>query len=153
MTDHGTCGWSDLPSKVGISASSAALTLGWSAGLSRNQRNQNTHQMTPSTANISKARRQFTYCSTRTSRSGATAPPQRADIHRMPCARTRSSRGSQRLKARAMFGKQPASPAPNRKRTTKSDQKLQTQPVAAVKNDHHSTTRIRTRRAPILSPR
>ena len=30
--------------------------------------------------------------------------------------------------------------------------KFHAQPVAAVKNDHHSTTRRRTRRGPILSP-
>jgi hypothetical protein len=29
-----------------------------------------------------------------------------------------------------------------------SEARFQTQPVAAVKNDHHSTTRISTRRAP-----
>jgi hypothetical protein len=51
-----------------------------------------------------------------------------------------------------MFGKQPASPAPNRKRVTHIDVKFHIQPVAAVKNDHHSTIRNSTRRGPSQSP-
>ncbi len=71
----------------------------------------------------------------------------------MPCAWGRSCGGSQRLKALEMLGKQPASPAPKRKRTPTSGQKLRTQPVAAVKKLHHSTIRRITFRGPIQSPR
>ncbi len=39
------------------------------------------------------------------------------------------------------FGKQPASPAPNRNRVTAIEVKLHAQPVAAVKNDHQHTPR------------
>ena len=80
------------------------------------------------------------------------APPQRALIHMMPCARARSCCGSQMVKALVRLGKQPASPAPNRKRVTTREIWLHTQPVAAVKKDHHSTTRMRTLRGPIQSP-
>ena len=51
-----------------------------------------------------------------------------------------------------MFGNAPASPAPNSARVTSSEVTLQAQPVAAVKNDHHSTIRISTRREPSRSP-
>ena len=51
------------------------------------------------------------------------------------------------------LGKQPASPIPNRNRVTTADTKLNAHPVAAVKNDHQTTMRIKTRRAPIRSPR
>ncbi len=51
-----------------------------------------------------------------------------------------------------MLGKQPASPAPKRKRVTHIEVKFHIQPVAAVKNDHQSTMRSRTRRGPIQSP-
>ena len=81
------------------------------------------------------------------------APPHRALSHMMPCARTRSSCGSHTVNALVRFGKQPASPAPNRKRVTTREAKLQAQPVAAVKIDHHTTIRISTLRAPIQSPR
>src|SRR5262249_20539931 len=84
---------------------------------------------------------------------GVNAPPHRALIHMMPCARTRSAGGSQVVKALVTFGKQPASPAPNRKRVATRDAKFHAHPVAAVKNDHQMTIRIRTRRAPIRSPR
>jgi len=50
------------------------------------------------------------------------------------------------------LGKQPASPAPNRKRVTHIDQKFHIQPVATVKKLHQTTMRIRTLRAPIQSP-
>ena len=65
---------------------------------------------------------------------------------------TRSSDGSQVVKALVRFGKQPASPAPKSARVTTSETKLQVQPVAAVKKDHHSTTRVSTLRGPSLSP-
>ena len=85
--------------------------------------------------------------------SGVSAPPHRALSHRMPCARTRSLSGSQVVKALERLGKQPASPAPNMKRVTVSETKLHAHPVAAVKQDHHSTMRSSTLRGPIQSPR
>ncbi len=83
---------------------------------------------------------------------GVKAPPQRAKLHMMPCARTRSCGGSHVVNAFVRFGKQPASPAPNRNRVTAIDVKFHIQPVAAVKNDHQSTMRNSTRRGPIQSP-
>ena len=56
------------------------------------------------------------------------------------------------VKALVRLGKQPASPAPKSARVTRSETKLHVQPVAAVKNDHQSTTRVSTLRGPSLSP-
>jgi hypothetical protein len=55
------------------------------------------------------------------------------------------------VKIRVMFGKAPASPAPNSVRVTMSELKFHAQPVAAVKNDHQITMRISTRRGPMRS--
>src|SRR5687768_7922262 len=99
-----------------------------------------------------KAVRQFTNDITATTRSGVIAPPQRAPIHIIAWARVRSTLGSQVLKALVRFGKHPASPAPKRKRVIHIETKFHAQPVAAVKKDHHKTTRTRTLRAPHLSP-
>ena len=83
--------------------------------------------------------------------SGVRAPPHRVASHSVACAFSRSRVGSQVVKIRVMFGKAPASPAPNSVRVTIKALKLQTHPVAAVKNDHQTTMRIRTRRGPMRS--
>jgi hypothetical protein len=70
----------------------------------------------------------------------------------IPWARTFSRCGNQTENAFVRFGKQPASPAPKRKRVTHMDAKLHIQPVAAVKNDHQRTMRISTLRGPSQSP-
>src|ERR1043165_7804312 len=105
--------------------------------------------MTPNNPN---ACRQDRSEKTHTTSNGVNAPPQRALSHITPTARLRSSRGSQLVNILARFGKQPASPAPNRNRVTSSETRLQAQPVAAVKNDHQTPTRISTWRGPRLSP-
>src|SRR6185436_20583047 len=107
---------------------------------------------TPSSAKMWKAYRQFTNAMTATTSKGVKAPPQRAPIHMIACARLRSRNGSQALKALVRLGKHPASPAANKNRAMTIETWLHAQPVAAVKNDHHSTTRTSTLRAPILSP-
>ena len=84
--------------------------------------------------------------------SGVNAPPQRALNHMMPCARTRSCTGSHSVNALVTFGKQPASPTPNRNRKNTSETSPHAQPVAMVKSDHIITTRMSTLRGPILSP-
>src|SRR5580765_7443772 len=109
-------------------------------------------QTMPIAPNTSKARRQDISEKAHTTSNGVNAPPHRALNHITPTARLRSSRGSQLVNILARFGKQPASPAPKRKRVTSSDARFQAQPVAAVKHDHHRTTRISTLRGPILSP-
>src|ERR1043165_7641847 len=100
----------------------------------------------------SKACRQDIKEKTQNTSKGVKAPPQRALNHITPRARLRSLEGSQFVNILARFGKQPASPAPNRNRVTRREIRLRVHPVAAVKNDHQSTTRVRTRRGPILSP-
>src|SRR4051812_14958521 len=106
----------------------------------------------PMAPNTSNACRHDITEKTHTTSSGVKAPPHRALNHMMPTARLLSSAGSQFVNILARFGKQPASPAPKRKRVTNKVQRLRTHPVAAVKNDHQRTTRIRTLRGPILSP-
>src|SRR5258705_1218016 len=108
--------------------------------------------MRPTARNISKARRQDMSENTHPTSNGVKAPPQRALNHITPTARLRSSRGSQFVNILARFGKHPASPAPKRKRVTSRDRRLPTHPVAAVKKDHQTTTRMSTLRGPILSP-
>src|SRR5687768_15456115 len=110
-------------------------------------------QTMPISPNTMKEVRQCMYCKQMKTRNGVTAPPQRALIHIIPWARDRSYEGSQRLNALVRFGKQPASPAPNKKRVTINAGKLFTHPVAAVKKDHQSTMRNSTLRGPILSPK
>src|SRR6266851_4835187 len=103
--------------------------------------------------NSTKAYRQDITLKIRNTRGGVKAPPQRADIHMMPCARTRSCRGSQVVNTLVRFGKQPASPAPNSACVQNSEAKFQVKPVSAVKDDHQITIRIKTLRGPIQSPR
>src|SRR6266852_8270656 len=103
--------------------------------------------------NTSKACRQDMNLRTSATIGGVNAPPQRADIQRIPCALVLSSGGSQVVKALVRLGKQPASPAPNINRVIAMEVKFQAHPVAAVKNDHQTTIRISTLRAPKRSPR
>ena len=51
-----------------------------------------------------------------------------------------------------MFGKAPASPAPNRNRITTSDAKPRAAAVSIVNADHQSTIRVSTLRGPFTSP-
>ena len=76
------------------------------------------------------------------------APPSNAVITARPKALPRQSDGSQRENTRDKPGKTPASPAPNRNRTTSSDTKPPVNPVIAVSSDHHTTTRVSIRRGP-----
>src|SRR5262245_44830024 len=103
-------------SEPASSASSPALTAGWSDGLSRTQRKKKTAHTTPRTPNHINAERHETKVSTHATNNGVKAPPQRALNHMMPWARTRSFFGSQMVNALVRFGKQPASPIPKKKR-------------------------------------
>src|ERR1017187_2943075 len=71
----------------------------------------------------------------------------------VPCARTRSRRGSHTMNVLVRFGKQPASPAPNSACIATSDPTFQTAPVNAVNADHQITIRSNTRRGPSQSPK
>src|ERR1700686_697939 len=101
--------------------------------------------------NTEKAWRQERYRYNVTMRYGVRAAPQRAAVALNPSAMGRSEGGSQELNTFANPGKQPASPAPNSSRVTSRDGRFHTHPVAAVKNDHHSTMRVSTLRGPIRS--
>src|SRR2546423_1923062 len=86
-----------------------------------------------------------------TIRYGVKAAAQRALVALIPSAMGRSDCGSQALNDFANRGRQPASPAPNSRRVINRDGRFHTHPVAAVKNDHHSTMRVRTLRGPMRS--
>ena len=103
--------------------------------------------------NSAKALRHPTNPITIATSGGVKAPPQRALSHMIPCARTFSRAGSQVVKAFVRLGKQPASPAPKRNCVVVMDARFHARPVAAVKNDHHSTMRSSTLRGPMRSPR
>src|SRR5579872_515418 len=109
-------------------------------------------QMKPGSPKRTKAQCQLTYERVKKTRGAVNAPAQRAAVHRIPCARTRSRCGSQTLNAFVRFGKPPASPAPKKNCTTHIDEKFHIQPMSAVNVDHHRTMRISTRRGPIQSP-
>jgi hypothetical protein len=66
---------------------------------------------------------------------GAIAAPARLALCVIPCTKPRSSRGYQSCIARVATGKAPASPIPNRKRTTMNDTALPAIAVAAVITD------------------
>src|ERR1041385_8171074 len=109
-------------------------------------------QTTPMLPKNTNAQRHDTNENTHATSNGVNAPPQRALSHIMPCARTRSTAGSQIVKAFVKLGKHPASPIPKQNRQATSEIMFHAQPVAAVKADHMSTTRISTLRGPMRSP-
>ena len=133
-------------------SSSAAFTDGCVAGSSLNHRCQNTHQTTPIAPKTTNAARQPIAAISRTISGGASAPPSRVPMKITPCALPRSAVGNQFEKLFEMFGKAPASPTPNMKRTTSSETKFQAAPVSMVKADHHRTMRVSTLRGPVTSP-
>src|SRR5258708_5174178 len=91
--------------------------------------------MKPGRANSRNAQCQSTYFRVVMTSGAVKAPPQRANVHMIPWARTRSRCGSQTVKALAMFGNPPASPAPNRNWQTQNDGKFHILPNSAVKVD------------------
>ena len=66
---------------------------------------------------------------------GAIAAPARLALWVMPCTKPRSLRGYQSCIARVAPGNAPASPIPNRKRSTMNEVELNAKPVAAVMID------------------
>src|SRR5262249_31488756 len=115
----------------------------------RQKKKAQTKPMTPNRTNVCRHESQDM---TQITSSGVNAPPQRALSHMMTCARVRSRLGSQTMNALVKLGKHPASPTPKKNRATSNDVRFQTYPVAAVKSDHMTTTRINTLRGPIQSP-
>src|SRR6185436_17590234 len=109
-------------------------------------------QTTPSAPNRTKLLRHESQLITQMTSNGVNAPAQRALSHMIACARVRSAAGNQIMNALVRLGKQPASPAPKQNRVTTNDTRLQAYPVAAVNNDHITTTPISTFRGPIKSP-
>src|SRR5688572_13249083 len=133
-------------------SSSAPFTSGCAAGSSLNQRLQKTHQTTPIAPNTTNAARQPTAAINSTISGGASAPPSRVPMKMTPCALPRSAVGNQLEKLLEMLGNAPASPTPNRNRTTSSETKFQAAPVSIVNADHQRTMRVSTRRGPVTSP-
>src|ERR1700722_9439842 len=88
-----------------------------------------------------------------TTRRGAIAPPVWLARRKVPKSVLLCDGLNQRLTTTPALGKAPASPAPKRNRTTSRAGYPVTNPVIAVNADHHKTIRVKTRRAPIRSPR
>src|SRR5271154_489791 len=128
--------------KVRDSASifrSSSLTEGCCRGSSLNQRRKMANQATPKAAKTTKVHLQPNSVTPASTSGGVAAPPQRVHAHIRDCADTRSRAGSHTLSMRVRLGKQPASPAPKRKRMTHSEATFQAAPVSAVKKDHAAT--------------
>ena len=79
---------------------------------------------------------------------GVIAPPRRAKLWVMPCAKPRSRTGSQKVKARVAVGNAPPSPAPTSSRKTTSDATLHDNPVMIVADAHSRLKIASTRRGP-----
>src|SRR5262245_3638884 len=112
--------------------SSSAFTAGCSSGLSRNHQYQNAAHRTPMAPNSTNGHR-HPCLSTRWNTSGVeiaapTALPTNAALNARPWC----DEGNQRDMLLAMLGKAPASPAPNRNRTSSSDANPVAAPVSAV---------------------
>src|SRR4029077_11818295 len=134
------------------SSLSAALTLACWAGSSLKEKKNTAHQITPKAAKATNAHLQPNRAMPANASGGVAAPPQRVAAHMSDCAVTRSRAGNQALSMRVRLGKHPASPAPNRKRITQRDERLQAAPVSAGNADQASPIRSKTRRTPTRSP-
>src|SRR6266478_9982311 len=86
-----------------------------------------------------------------TTNNGAIAPPIWLAISKTPDMLARCVGGNQRETTIDPFGKAPASPAPKQNRVIKRTERFHARPVSDVNADHHSTTRVSTRRGPIRS--
>src|ERR1700755_3581973 len=103
---------------ISSSSRSASLTEWCCLGLSLYQNQKIAHQTRPKQANATKEYLQPKRAIAPKTMGGVKAPPQRAKAHRKPRAVTRPRSGSHMLSMRLRIGKQPASPAPKRKRIT-----------------------------------
>ena len=83
---------------------------------------------------------------------GATAAPRLCPAVIDDTPSEDSLAGNHREITAELFGKDPASPIPNRKRTMISDINPVVKPVRAVNKDHHNTMRIKAALWPIKSP-
>jgi hypothetical protein len=131
-----------------ISASWLSVTHGWSSGVSLNDTTQmtvHTKLATPSTMNDARHPYRATTASTM---GGVTAPPSRAQLCVMPCAKPRSRAGSHQVNARVAVGNAPPSPMPTSTRQTTSDSTLQDRPVRMVAAAQSKLSAARTRRGP-----
>src|SRR5262245_29252349 len=130
-------GFGDSTDWPRIKTSSPSLTDGCSSGLSRNQAEKATTQTTPTTPNATNAPRQPNHSANSPMSSGATAPPQRPNIHSNPWARPRCLYGNQFRRARALLGYAPASPAPKRNRMSSNSRKpLNNTGTSTPEGDH-----------------
>ena len=75
----------------------------------------------------------------KTTSGGAIAAPRRLALCVNPCTKPRSSRGYQSCIERVAPGKAPASPIPNKNRTTMNDAAPLAAAVAAVITDQYAT--------------
>src|SRR5262245_33908384 len=159
-----------------MSSRSASFTEACSPGSSRNHQKNRTAQTSPSPQNTKNDARQPSCSISQPAITDEHAAPSCIAVSTIPCTTPRSDIGNQRATTRALFGKAPASPAPNRNRTISNSRKLSktsgsdpasqgmetlhpllhenlsTQPVSTVKIDHQVTIRVNTPREPYRSP-
>src|SRR5262249_44974966 len=135
-----------LPAR--ISASWLSVTHGWSSGVSLNDTTHmtvHTRLAAPSTMNDARHPYRATTASTI---GGVTAPPSRAQLCVMPCAKPRSRTGSHQVNARLAAGKAPPSPMPTSTPQTTRDPMPQERPGTVVAAAHNELRGARTRRGP-----
>src|SRR5215213_2839122 len=131
---------------------SAALTEECSSGLSRYHQYQTRHQIIPSEPNSTNVKRQPCNSTSLKTIGGVAAAPRACPIQTVPIARPRCAAGNQRETVEALFGIAPASPAPNKRRTIKSEVNPTVAPVSIVKADHQRTILVSAVRVPKRSP-
>src|SRR5215813_1340124 len=117
-------------------ASSPEFTERCPAGSSRYQRYHTTAQPTPIAPSATRVVLHPHSASPKVTSGGPNAAPALIPAKNSPCARARSGSGIHRENACVTLGVAPDSAAPNRNRTTISDDRLQAAAVADVKADH-----------------
>ena len=124
------------------------MTHGCSSGVSLNDATHtavHARLAAPSTMNASRHPYRATIARTI---GGVTAPPSRAKLWVMPCAKPRSRTGSQQVNARVAVGNAPPSPTPTSMRNATSDATLHDKPVRMVAAAHSRLSTASTRRGP-----
>ena len=105
--------------------------------------------MIPIAPNSTKAHRHDIKAKSPTTSGGVNARPQRANIHMTPSRGCVHLAGSQFVNVLVRFGKQPASPAPKKKRIPQHGAEIPHEARRGGEGRPPDTTRINTLRGPI----
>src|ERR1035441_1016444 len=134
-----------------LTGDAAVIVSSGFAGRSRNHSNQKIVQTVPMAPSMRNEFRQGHLASIQASKGSEMAALMREPENRTPFALPRSPGGSQLYIARAPPRNTPASAIPRAMRTTRSDVKLQANPVRIAITLHNPTTTVRPARGPTLS--